>query len=86
MNNFENLKKWCDLHYEKTNIRLQPQNIPSEILIDEILGRLDSLKNYHDNLVSIYHSINERVTAIEEKLTNQSQKVDKSAAKKEVKK
>ena len=41
MNEHKNLKKWCERHYENTNIRVHPTNVPLSSILDEVLGRLE---------------------------------------------
>lgn len=40
MSDFEHLQKWCEKYYEKTKLRIHPANVPQEIILNEILGRL----------------------------------------------
>jgi len=40
MSDFDHLKTWCESYYAKTNLRIHPANVPQEIILNEILGRL----------------------------------------------
>lgn len=40
MSDFNNLQTWCEAYYAKTNLRIHPANVPQEIILNEILGRL----------------------------------------------
>ena len=42
MNEYLNLKKWCERHYANTNIKVFPQTVPLQTIIDELLGRLET--------------------------------------------
>lgn len=41
LNEYPNLKKWCETHYENTKIRVYPQTVPMQTIIDQVLGRLE---------------------------------------------
>ena len=40
MNDFKHLKKWCAEYYEKTSLRIHPANVPQEVILNELLGRI----------------------------------------------
>lgn len=40
MSDFNHLKTWCDKYYEDNQLRIHPANVPQEIILNEILGRL----------------------------------------------
>ncbi len=63
--NLENLKEWCAGYYETTGLKVHPANVPAEVILDELLGNVASLRKYFDNLVSIYNDLNERLTALD---------------------
>ena len=42
MNDYPNLKSWCEKHYEDTKIKVYPQTVPMQTIMDEMLGRLST--------------------------------------------
>ncbi len=69
MSELKNLRTFCDEYFKKTNLKIHPSAVPVDVVLDELLGSLKSLRGYHDNLVSVYNNLNERVTALEEMQT-----------------
>ena len=45
MSDFNHLKKWCEAYYAKTNLRIHPANVPQEVVLNEILGRLAAIES-----------------------------------------
>lgn len=85
MSKLEALSEWCENYYKETNIKVHPQNIPVEILLNEIMMGMKVLGHMIKNMTEE----NERMTAIEQtlaaieaKLTKPTQKVDKKEVKK----
>ena len=66
-----NLKAWCERYQEETTVRVATVNVPLHFVVDELMGQHDALKKYVDNILSIYNSLNDRVTLIEERLNVQ---------------
>jgi len=81
-NDYKHLTAWCDEYSKKTGLKIYPQSAPLQLVLEDVVGHMVSLRKYHDNLVSIYNSLNQRVTAIEEKLANQKPKINKKEVKK----
>lgn len=48
---FKYLKKWCDKHLQNTNIRFNPQTVPVQTLLDEVLSRLELLEH---GIIALY--------------------------------
>ena len=86
MNKLEALSAWCERYYEATNIKVHPQNVPVEILLDEILLANTTL---HRMVKELRHEVAQNAKDLLEvtQLINEllSQKEDKKT-KKEVKK
>lgn len=66
MSDYPNVQKWCDVNFKNSGIKMYPQSAPLMPMVDDLLGQIESMRNYLNNAVSIYHSLNERVTALEE--------------------
>tara|TARA_R110000822_G_scaffold310340_2_gene442671 strand:+ start:2656 stop:2919 length:264 start_codon:yes stop_codon:yes gene_type:complete len=45
MSDFNHLKTWCEAYYAKTNLRIHPANVPQEVVLNEILGRLAAIES-----------------------------------------
>ena len=67
-NKFPHLEEWCAKYYNNVGLKVHPSNVPADVILDELLGKVDSLRSYFDNLVAIYNNANKRITDIEENL------------------
>ena len=65
MTDLKHVTKWCEEFSEAHGVKIFPQSAPILNMIENIMERLIRLRQYHDNLVFIYNSLNERVTQIE---------------------
>jgi hypothetical protein len=72
-----NIKLWCKQYQERANIKIFEQSVPVNLVLEDLLGSLQTLKKYHDNLVSIYNNLNERVSALEQEQKQKKQKASK---------
>lgn len=76
MKDYKNLTEWCVEYSKKTSIKIYPQSAPLQLVIEDMLGelklldaRIAAMRDYNENILAIYDSLNERLTAIEEALT-----------------
>ena len=59
------LKAWCENYKEKTSIKLHPNNVPVDVILNELMGELSAVKSYCTNLHNIYDKTNERIAVLD---------------------
>ncbi len=73
-NPLTHLAEWCKKYGDDNGIKLFPTTAPLEIVVDELLERLSDMRKYNENLLNIYHGMNERMTNLEQVIAKESVK------------
>lgn len=64
-NRFPFLEAWCEKYYETVGLKVHSSNVPVDVVLDELMGGLESLRKYYNNLVEVYNSANHRISELE---------------------
>ena len=68
-NSTPNLGAWCAQYQDKTGLKIHPSSVPVELVLEDVLSSSESLRKYCANLLAIYNDANERLTALEQRIT-----------------
>lgn len=68
-NKFPFLDMWCEKYYETVGLKVHSSNVPVDVVLDELMGGLESLRKYYNNLVGVYTSANHRISELETLIT-----------------
>lgn len=70
--NLPHFKKWLEDNFQE---KIFVTGGPMEKALDSVFERIECLRKYHDNLVSIYQDMNDRLTLIEDVLSSKEEAV-----------
>lgn len=70
------LESWCKSYFDKVGLKIHPSNVPTEIVLNDIMEQLTMLICHEKGEVTAYDALNERVKHLEEKLELVFQRLD----------
>lgn len=62
------LESWCKSYFDKVGLKIHPSNVPTEIVLNDIMEQLTMLICHEKGEVTAYDAMNERIKAIESEL------------------
>ncbi len=75
MNRLPYLESWCKSYFDKVGLKIHPSNVPTEVVLNDIMEQLTMVICHDKSITTIYDHMNERVKALEEQLNSVTQSV-----------
>jgi hypothetical protein len=68
MNRLPYLESWCKSYFDKVGLKIHPSNVPTEVVLNDIMEQLTMLICHEKAEVTAYDALNARVTHLEKVL------------------
>lgn len=68
VNEFKYLKDWCDAYYETMGLKIHPSNVPVDVVLDDIMGKVTTHLRHIEMITTTLELITQRFKEQEEKI------------------
>jgi len=64
-NKFINLEAWCEKYYKEAGLKVHPSNVPTDVILDQILGALKHYWETINPLIEVSLLLEDRIKKLE---------------------
>lgn len=65
MSDYKNIGDWCKEYSKKVGVKVYPQSAPIQLLVEDMLGQINKLREICDATFEILHNITTRIDRLE---------------------